>query len=85
VTDHRGRHREFREDTRYDPDARLLCLDWRSVQARSPKLIDATVLPQRDRAPAGQRRAEIRELYGHLDRSAFDAESRKQVVVCGLR
>ena len=93
VTDDRGRRLEIREHSRYDSDARVRCLDWRLVQAGKPEAarLASTRHLMRQYFPAeierllGTAGLEIRERYGDFDRSAFDAESKKQVVVCGLK
>jgi SAM-dependent methyltransferase len=93
VTDNRGRRLEIREDSRYDSDARVLCLDWRLVQADKPEAAPLAstrhlmrqYFPNEIEGLLGTAGLEIQERFGDLDRSVFDAESKKQVVVCGLR
>lgn len=86
---HEGRELQIREDARYDEDSRVLQLDWRLVAADAPGDILATTRfrirqyfaadIERLLAQSGWR---ILERYGDLDRRAFDAGSKKQVLVC---
>lgn len=90
ITDRRGRRLEVREDTRYDPTSRLLSVNWRLVDAGrgdAPPLAQTRYRMRQhfaadvERLLAGEGLV-ISERYGDLDRAPFDAESRKQVVVC---
>ena len=87
--EHDGRKLQIREDSRYEPEGRILDLDWRLVDSANPAEVLARTSfrirqyfaddIERLLAAAGFR---IRERYGDLDRSTFDSGSRKQVLVC---
>lgn len=84
-----GRELQIREDARYDEASRVLELDWRLVAANAPdEVLAATRFRirqyfaadiERLLAQAGWR---ILGRFGDLDRRAFDAGSKKQVLVC---
>jgi hypothetical protein len=71
----------------------VLRLDWRLVQADKPEAAPLAssrhlmrqYFPNEIERLLDAAGLEILERYGDLDRSVFDAESKKQVVVCGLR
>jgi SAM-dependent methyltransferase len=89
ITDERGRRLEILESTTYDPRTRLLDLRWRLVQPDRPEAppLAATHYHVRQYfAEDIERTLEaaglvMRERFGDLDRSTFDARSRKQVVI----
>ena len=86
---HQGRALQIREDARYDPERRLLDLEWRLVEAD-----DASVELARTRFRIRQYLASdierllaatgwrILESFGDLQRAPFGANSKKQVLVC---
>jgi SAM-dependent methyltransferase len=86
---HEGRELQIREDSRFDEARGVLELDWRLVAADSPgEVLAATHFSLRQfdagtverlLAASGWR---VLERYGDLARSAFTAESKKQVLVC---
>jgi SAM-dependent methyltransferase len=86
---HAGRELQIREDARYDEARRVLELDWRLVAADAPgeplaathfslRQFDAATV-ERLLAASGWR---VLERHGDLARSPFDADSKKQVLVC---
>ena len=87
--EHQGRTLQIREDACYDEERCVLELGWRLVPADAPdEVLAATGFSLRqfpaadvDRllAQAGWR---VVERYGDLQRSAFNASSTKQVLVC---
>lgn len=86
---HEGRTLQIREDARYDDSDRMLTLDWRMVPADDPsEVLAATQFRIRQFSPEEVERAlaatgwRILERYGDLERSAFTAQSKKQVLVC---
>jgi SAM-dependent methyltransferase len=90
VTDERGRRLEVREDDHYDPASRILTTDWRLVEvgtgdqplARSRFELRQFFRSDVDRL-LGSADLAVNERYGDLDRSAFTADSKRQVLVCG--
>ena len=86
---HEGRELQIREDSRFDEDRLLLDLDWRLVDPLQPdEPLAATRFRIRQYFPeaiegllsaSGWR---IVERYGDLQRAAFSAQSKKQVLVC---
>ena len=88
ITDREGRRLELREDRFYNSDSLILTTDWRLQQGGNGRPV-ARIRHElrqffredveRGLATAG---LAIRERYGNLDRSPFDAGSRRQVLVC---
>jgi SAM-dependent methyltransferase len=91
VTDEKGRHLEIREDTRYEPNSRVLTINWRLVEeGKSGALpLSRTRYQMRQYFPAEIDRLlttsglAVRERYGDFDRTPFTPASKKQVIVCG--
>ena len=91
ITDAKGRHLEIREDHVYDPATELLTFDWRLVNRDKP---DAPPLARThyrfrqyfaanlDRLVASAGLV-VHERYGDYDRSPFNKDSKKQILVCG--
>jgi SAM-dependent methyltransferase len=93
ITGRNGRYLEIREDHVYDPDTKLVTLNWRLVDrdhADKPPLAHTSYhLRQHfpadvDRLLAGAGLV-VRERYGDFDRSRFEKTSKRQVLVCGRR
>jgi SAM-dependent methyltransferase len=90
ITTRDGRELEVREDTNYDPDSRVLTIDWRLVEERSPASapLATTRYQMRQYLPEELDRLlaisgfKVEERFGDLDRSAFTSNSKRQVVVC---
>ena len=86
---HAGRELQIREDARYDEGSRVLQLDWRLVDRQIPnEILAATQFRIRQFSADEVNHAldatgwRVVERFGDLDRSAFTATSRKQVLVC---
>ena len=84
-----GRHLEIREDSQFDPSSQMLTLDWRLIDVDAAgDQIAATryrlrqFFPREVEALLSAAGLAISQRYGNLDRSPFDAASRKQVLVC---
>jgi SAM-dependent methyltransferase len=84
-----GRQLEIREDSTYEPESRILDLDWRLVDVADGGLILAqTRFRIRQYFPEDIERLlrksgfSIRHRYGGLDKQAFTNTSKKQVLVC---
>lgn len=86
---YQGRDLEIREDSSYEPTGRILDLDWRLVDVAA----DCAVLAETHfrirqyfhadiQDLLSQAGFEIEQCFGGLNRQAFDAESKKQVLVC---
>jgi len=91
ITDGNGRHLEIREDHVYDADTQLATTTWRLVdrdKAGAPPLAH-TSYHHRQYFPADVDRLlasaglVIRERYGDFDRTPFNKDSKKQILVCG--
>ena len=91
VVDPDGRRLEIREDMRYDASTRIVDLDWKLVEADRPAQAPLASTSYRLRqhfaddlmrhlAQAG---LAVHARYGDFDRSPFNAQSRKQILVCG--
>lgn len=91
VVDPEGRHLEIREDMRYDPTTRVVDLNWRLVDANRPGQEPLAGTSYRLRQYfADDLMRQIAEAglvvlarYGDFDKSQFDAQSRKHILVCG--
>ena len=84
-----GRELQIREDARFDEATRVLDLEWRLVAADAPGEVLAQThfrirqyFAEDIERLLGQTGWRILERYGDLDRSPFDARSKKQVLVC---
>ena len=86
----KGEALEIREDSEFDGEARALYLTWRLVEADAP---GAPVLaetrycmwqhePEEVEAALAAAGFRITSRFGDLDRSPFDARSKKQVTLC---
>lgn len=92
VRGHLGKELELREDAFYDAASRVYTLNWRIEESGVQKAPVARLCyryrqyyaadVERLLASAG---LAILERFGDLDRSPFTPESKKQVVVCGVR
>lgn len=90
VTDPEGRRLEIREDMTYDPGTQVVDLNWRLVDRDAPSAPPLAATSYRLRQHfAGDVLQALSESglsvvarYGDFDGSTFNAESRKQVVVC---
>ncbi|MFS8063157.1 MAG: class I SAM-dependent methyltransferase [Luteimonas sp.] len=86
--DSAGRRVELREDAAFDEDKQLLTLDWRLMDASAGRQLGNIRYLLRQHSHASIRRMldaaglRIVELSGDYDRSAFDAASMRQVLVC---
>jgi SAM-dependent methyltransferase len=87
-----GRYLEIREDTAFDPRARLLTIDWRLMEQDAPS---SAPLAQIQYIFRQYTSVEINRLltsaglspcarYGDLNRSPFTPTSKKQVMICRL-
>jgi SAM-dependent methyltransferase len=84
-----GRHLEIREDSQFVRSSQLLTIDWRLIDVDAAgRQIAATryqlrqFFPSEVEALLSAAGLAISQRYGDLDRSPFDATSRKQVLVC---
>ena len=86
---HQGRQLEIREDASYHEDSRILELHWRLRDIAMPERILAATSFRIRQYPAEEilrlldcAGLGVLERYGDLQRSPFNAESKKQVLVC---
>lgn len=86
---YQGRELEIREDSSYQPDARILDLEWRLVEpAQRDVILAQTHFRIRQYFPEDIERLlhesgfNIEQRFGGLDRRPFNADSKKQVLVC---
>lgn len=93
IADSHGRQLEIREDHLYDPDTQTVTYSWRLLdrdKADGPPLASTRYHFRQyfpadlDRLLAGSGLV-IRERYGDYDRSPFNQDSKKQILVCGRR
>lgn len=93
ITNATGIALEVREDASYDEASNIYTVNWRLQEEGRDKSAPLSSLTVRyyqytttvvDRLLA-QARLVIRERFGDLDRSPFTADSKKQVLVCGVR
>lgn len=90
ITDSAGRHLEIREDMAYDPVGRVVDLDWRLVDRDAPGTEPLAGTSYRMRQHfaddvlrlVDEAGLSVRARYGDFDRSPFDADSKKQILVC---
>lgn len=86
-----GRRLEIREDMRYDATTRIVDLDWRLVEpdrpGQAPLASTSYRLRQHFAADLMRQLAQaglvVHARYGDFDKSGFNAQSRKQILVCG--
>lgn len=89
---YQGRALQIREDSVYEPGQRILELNWRLVDASNGgQVLASTRFRIRQYFPTDIERLlsragfRVEQRFGDLDRSAFTAQSRKQVLVCAPR
>ncbi|MCX7041891.1 MAG: class I SAM-dependent methyltransferase [Gammaproteobacteria bacterium] len=91
VVDPEGRRLEIREDMRYDARTRIVDLNWRLVNADHPGQEPLASTSYRLRqhfaedlmGQLEQAGLVVHARYGDFDKSGFNAQSRKQILVCG--
>lgn len=87
--EYQGRQLEIREDARYEEESRILQLDWRLRDAADPATILAATSFRIRQYPAAEvlrllAAAGLRVLsrHGDLGQAPFNAQSKKQMLVC---
>jgi hypothetical protein len=90
ITDAGGHHLEIREDQVYAPETRVATFSWRLIdrdRPGAPPLAQTRYSFRQYFAEDLERllsdaRLAIRERYGDFDRSRFNKDSKKQILIC---